>query len=90
MIDIYVYDLEYRTFRELSTSSGNGILFFKRQAIELFAQYYLICGLFIFGNNGILYYFDIQADKIIIEEQIFLKLFKYHINDLKIYKATPD
>ena len=79
--EIYVYDLTDHTFRKLSSKSNRGILLFDRRAIDIITDYYLVCGFFIFGNDGIIYLFDVQSDKIIIEEHIFLELFRNHISD---------
>ena len=76
---IKVFDLKTACFRELKTTNGYsdigvGILFFARNAIDVIKKHYRICGYTFFNECGLFYSIDIQKDKIVLLEEVFLEI----------------
>ena len=76
MDGISVYDIDLDDFRHLEDKSINpGFILFERESLLEIKKWYTICGyILICKKNGICYPIDIQNDKLVIFEPIYIEM----------------
>jgi len=84
---IQVYDIQNKSFRDIShTTANNGLVCFSRDSISVIEKYYLICGNYcidILRRN--IFLIDIQNHVIIVPETTFILLEPCFIQKIEKY-----